>query len=114
MNTPERTLSQTGYFSTRLFPDEDLLVYYCNFPLHCIFVKPQVIYRTQKTDFDLQPTSVIYTQIKACITDGTEGLKIKILWSKIIISSESINITANIADIMWFWILKQVLYYIQV
>ena len=59
-----------------------------------------MIYRTQKTDFDLQPTSVIYTRRKACVIDDSEGLQIKILRYQIIISSESINITAIIANIM--------------
>ena len=78
-------------------------MYCCNFPLPYIFAKWQVIYRTQKTEFDLQPTSLIYTQFKSCAIDETEGLQIKILIT--------INITAIIADIMWFWILKQVLYH---
>ena len=59
-----------------------------------------MIYRTQKTDLDLQPTSANYTRRKACVIDDTEGLQIKILRSEIIISSESINITAIIANIM--------------
>ena len=41
-----------------------ILVYYCNFPLSYIFGKSQVIYSTQKADFDLQSTSVIYARWK--------------------------------------------------
>ena len=54
-------------------------MYYVNFPLSYIFVKSQVICRTQKVDFDLQPTSIIYTRWKADIIDDTEGLQTKIL-----------------------------------
>ena len=46
-----------------------------NFPLPYIFVKPQVICRAQKADFDLQPTSVIYIRCKADVIDDT-GLRI--------------------------------------
>ena len=53
-----------------------IIMYYCNFPLSYIFVKSQVIYRTQKVDFDLQPTSVIYIRCKADVIAGTEGLRI--------------------------------------
>ena len=31
-----------------------IIMYYCNFSLSYIFIKSQVIYRTQKVDFDLQ------------------------------------------------------------
>ena len=51
-----------------------IIMYYCNFPLYYIFVKSQVIYKTQKADFDLQPTSVIYIRWKADVIDDTEGL----------------------------------------
>ena len=51
-----------------------IIMYYCNFPLYYIFVKSQVIYRTQKADFDLQPTSVIYIPWKADVIDDIEGL----------------------------------------
>ena len=57
-------------------------MYYCSFSLSYIFVKSQVIYRTQKTDFDLHPTGVIYTRCKAGVIDDTEGLQIKILSSE--------------------------------
>ena len=46
-----------------------IIIYYCNFPLSYIFVKSQVIYRTQNADFDLQPTSVIYILCKADVID---------------------------------------------
>ena len=51
-------------------------MYYCNFPLSCIFFKSQVkyIYITPKADFDLQTASVIYTQCKADVIDDTEDL----------------------------------------
>ena len=42
-----------------------IIMYYCNSPLSYIFVKSQVVSRTQKADFDLQPTSVIYIRCKA-------------------------------------------------
>ena len=48
-----------------------IIMYYCNFALSYIFVKSQVIYRTQKADFDLQPTSLIYIQYKADVIDDT-------------------------------------------
>ena len=53
-----------------------IIIYFANFPLSYIFVKSQVIYRTRKADFDLQPTSVIYILCKADIIDDTEGLHI--------------------------------------
>ena len=49
-------------------------MYYCNFPLSYIFVNPQVISGTQKTDFDLHPNSVIYTEWKAGVIDDTESM----------------------------------------
>ena len=36
-----------------------IIMYYCNSPLPYNFDKSQVKYSTQKTDFDLHPTSVI-------------------------------------------------------
>ena len=57
-------------------------MHYCSFSLSYIFVKSQVIYRTQKADFDLHPASVIYTRYKAGVMDDTEGLQIKILSSE--------------------------------
>ena len=53
-----------------------IIMYYCNFPLSYIFVKSQVIYRIQKANFDLQPTSVIYIRCKADVIDYTIGLRI--------------------------------------
>ena len=46
-----------------------VIMYYCNSPLSYIFDKSQVIYRTQKTDFDLQPTSVICIRCKADVIE---------------------------------------------
>ena len=53
-----------------------IIIYYCNFPLFYIFVKSQVIYRTQKAEFHLQPSSVIYIRCKAGVIDDIEGLRI--------------------------------------
>ena len=53
-----------------------IIMYYCNFPLSYIFVKSQMIYRTQKVDFDLHSTSIIYIQCKADVIYDTEGLRI--------------------------------------
>ena len=41
--------------------------------------KSQVIYKIQKADFDLHPTSVIYARSKAHVTNNNEGLQTKIL-----------------------------------
>ena len=51
-----------------------IIMYYSDYPLSYIFVKSQVIYRIQKPDLNLQPTSVIYTRCKADFIDDTEGL----------------------------------------
>ena len=51
-----------------------IIMHYCNYPLSYIIVKSQVIYRIQKADFNLQPTSLIYTGCKADFIDDTEGL----------------------------------------
>lgn len=56
-----------------------IIMYYYNFPLTYIFVNLQVISRSQKTDFDLHPNSVIYTGWKAGVIDDTESMSIKIL-----------------------------------
>ena len=72
---------------------------YCNFTFCNVFIKSHLTYRSQKTDFDLQPTSVIYTRCKAIVIDDTERLQIKILRHEIIISTESMNLSAIIAII---------------
>ena len=54
-------------------------MYYYNFPLSYIYVKSQVLNWTQKTDFDLQPISVIYTRCNVDAIDDTVGLQTKIL-----------------------------------
>ena len=54
-------------------------MYYYNFPLSYIYVKSQVLNWTQKTDFDLQPISVIYTRCNVDVIDDTVGLQTKIL-----------------------------------
>ena len=54
-------------------------MYYYNFPLSYIYVKPQVLNWTQKTDFDLQPINVIYTRCNVDVIDDTVGLQTKIL-----------------------------------
>ena len=46
-----------------------VIMYYCNSPLSYIFDKSQVIYRTEKTDFDLQPTRVICIRCKADVIE---------------------------------------------
>ena len=51
-----------------------IIMYYCDYPLSYIFVKSQVIYRIRKADFNLHPTSLIYTRCKADFIDDTEGL----------------------------------------
>ena len=51
-----------------------IIMYYWDYPLSYIFVKSQVIYRIQKADLNVQPTSVIYTRYKADFVDDTEGL----------------------------------------
>ena len=78
---PRLTLPQWALPQPEFFPKEipPIIMYYFNFPLSYIFVKSQVICRTQKVDFDLQPTSIIYTRWKADIIDDTEGLQTKIL-----------------------------------
>ena len=53
-----------------------IIMYYCNFFLSYIFIKSPVIYRAQKANFDLQPTSVIYIRCKADFIDDTIGLRI--------------------------------------
>ena len=72
----EQELHSDEMFYKAYVPMGDVspIMYYCNFPLSYIFVKSQVIYRTQKADFDLQPTSEIYTRCKADVIDDIEGL----------------------------------------
>ena len=73
----EQELHSDEMFYKAYVPMGDIspvIMYYCNFPLSYVFVKSQVIYRTQKADFDLQPTSEIYTRCKADVIDDTEGL----------------------------------------
>ena len=76
--------SPTGLFPDQTFPRRiftlvdisPIIIYYWNFPLSYIFAKSQVMYRTQKSDFDLRPTSVIYSRFK--LKTGTvlhSGLK---------------------------------------
>ena len=84
MNTPQRTLSQPGYSTTRHFPDEDFPTGYL--PDHDVLLQfslvlyfCQVTGDIQETDFDLPATVVIYTRCKSCVIDDTEGLQIKIL-----------------------------------
>ena len=86
MSTPQRTLSQPGIPRPDLSPTKIFTIGY--FPNHnvllqfscLIFLSNHRWYiEHKKTDFDLQPTSVIYTQYKACVIDDTEGLQIKIL-----------------------------------
>ena len=64
----EQELHIDGMFCKACVPLGDISpikMYCCNFSLSYIFVKSQVIYSTQKADFDLQPTSAIYTRCKA-------------------------------------------------
>ena len=87
MNNPPTDTSPSGLFSDQTFSRRrfprlymsPIIMHYCNFPFLYIFVKLQVLYRTRETDFDLQPTNVIYAQCKAYITNDTERLHIKIL-----------------------------------
>ena len=87
MGNPPTNTSPSGLFSNQTFCQRSfprlyispIIMYYCNFPFSYVFVKLQVIHRTQETDFDLQPTSVIYTLCKAYIINDTERLQMKVM-----------------------------------
>ena len=66
-----KTTTSCLYIEQELYSDEmfykacvplgdisPIIIYYCNFPLFYIFVKSQVINRTKKADFDLQPMQI--------------------------------------------------------